>query len=111
MELAAVRAETSAACGDDPSINGSTPHKGREVTDLGFRHIGEGVVDPRFEEMDFGENHPVVQSLEFSEETRDESEGISEGSVIDVEGDETSFEVLLEEDTFLGFGPVDILLG
>jgi hypothetical protein len=55
------------------------------------------MIDARFEELDFNEHKLVIQTLQFFQQTVDESQSIVVGCFGHVELNETGFEVLSKE--------------
>jgi len=55
--------------------------------------------------MNLGQNHLVIQFLQFPQQLIDQRQRFLVVLIVDVQTDETSFEVLFEEDALLGFRP------
>lgn len=73
----------------------------------GFGLVAQGVVDARFEQLDFDKDEFVIEAFELFEEAVDEREGVVVGLLLHVEGDKPRFEVLTEESSTFGDGPFD----
>jgi hypothetical protein len=72
MELAAVREGVRAAClRRRVRLVRETLKKKKHKTNLGFRQIADPSIHPTFEEVDFCQDHLVVETFEFREEGND----------------------------------------
>ena len=69
MELAAVREDVRAAClrRRVRSVR-DTLKEEKHKANLGFRQIADPSIHPAFEEVDFCQDHLIVETFEFSEE-------------------------------------------
>lgn len=66
------------------------------------------MADTAFKQLDFDQDHLIVQTFEFLEKLRNKTQGFVVHLVIEVKGDKASFERLFQEDTFLLDGPFDV---
>lgn len=69
------------------------------------------MVGARFKKLDFDKNHLVVEAFELLKQCVNERNSFGVGVFLEVEPDETCFEVLAKEGASLGDSPFDARSG
>lgn len=69
------------------------------------------MIGARFKKLDLDKNHLVVKAFELLKQCVNERNGFGVGVFLEVEPDETCFEVLAEEGASLGDSPFDARSG